>query len=567
MPGRRASSRLFWPTKAQIARDGETKETKTKLTRRGSSTSSSSQATPTHSPKHEMGIVKTSYAASPKSQAKNPEGKLAQCQRLPDNQSKIPSRRPPKQPESTALSGAENNRSMSRNQLYVSSESSFENSLESKYTLSNSIHLNYSPSGSLHKIDDSNTKSTSTGSLFGTKLEQEVTKDARKEAICKNNRNQIQCKDEIFEKHELMPPTHTYEDPNLELPMKAPLSSTNNDTRSVVSALTFDYANLEIYGTHLDVPELENVVSIHKQIREQTKWDKNKLSWQGPRKSERLYAVHDKVIDLQTENMELKKTNSQLVTQMKIWREMEKQNRLKNALRLNTIAKKVASIQAGNQSLQEVNESLLLRIDELESEQAANITRGSSDEELFLNIFPNSNLSDAEQLGLKKKIADLVLNNSQQRLRTEELNRELKERDISETNLEQHIELLNDEMIASRQDHDDEKEELNTAYNELKREASQIVDWLKKQLIDYQSKHRAEEIAKAREDDDLESLTKSERESLVKEIEEERQNWIGDLGGSPSCLNFVMPSRSEDLEVSIICDSDSIDGSTITGPL
>jgi hypothetical protein len=277
--------------------------------------------------------------------------------------------------------------------------------------------------------------------------------------------------------------------------------------------------------------------------------------------------VHDKVIDLQTENMELKKTNSQLVTQMKIWREMEKQNRLKNALRLNTIAKKVASIQAGNQSLQEVNESLLLRIDELESEQAANITRGSSDEELFLNIFPNSNLSDAEQLGLKKKIADLVLNNSQQRLRTEELNRELKERDISETNLEQHIELLNDEMIASRQDHDDEKEELNTAYNELKREASQIVDWLKKQLIDYQSKHRAEEIAKAREDDDLESLTKSERESLVKEIEEERQNWIGDLGGSPSCLNFVMPSRSEDLEVSIICDSDSIDGSTITGPL
>jgi hypothetical protein len=122
-------------------------------------------------------------------------------------------------------------------------------------------------------------------------------------------------------------------------------------------------------------------------------------------------------------------------------------------------------------------------------------------------------------------------------------------------------------MIASRQDHDDEKEELNTAYNELKREASQIVDWLKKQLIDYQSKHRAEEIAKAREDDDLESLTKSERESLVKEIEEERQNWIGDLGGSPSCLNFVMPSRNEDLEVSIICDSESIDGSTITGPL
>jgi len=564
MPGRKTSSRLFWPTKAQIARDGETKETKTKLTRRGSSTSSSSQATPTQSPKTEMGIVGTSYAASPKTQANNPEGTLAQCQRLPDKQSKIPSRRPPKQPESTSLSGAENSRSISRNLLYVFPESSFENSLESRYSLSSSVDLKCSPSGSLslHKIDDSNTKSTSTGSLFGTKLEQEVTKDARKEAICKNNRNRIQCKDEIFEKHELMPPTHTYEDPNLELPMKAPLSSTNNDTRSVVSALTFDYANLEIYGTHLDVPELENVVSIHKQIREQTKWDKNKLSRQGPRKSERLYAVHDKVIDLQTDNMELKKTNSQLVTQMKIWTEMEKQNRLKNALRLNTIAKKVASIQAGNQSLQEVNETLLLRIDELESEQAASKTRGSSDEELFLNIFPNSNLSDAEQLGLKKKIADLVLNNSQQRLRMEELNRELKERDISETNLEQHIELLNDEMIASRQDHDDEKEELNTAYNELKREASQIVDWLKKQLIDYQSKHRAEEIAKAREDDDLESLTKSERESLVKEIEEERQNWIGDLGG-----HFVMPSRSEDLEVSIICDSDSIDGSTITGPL
>jgi len=182
-------------------------------------------------------------------------------------------------------------------------------------------------------------------------------------------------------------------------------------------------------------------------------------------------------------------------------------------------------------------------------------------------IVANSTSCEKEQLGLKEKVAELDFKNSQQRLRIEELEHALKEKNVCETNLEQHVELLNDEMITLRQNHDDEREDFQDAYNELKGEASQVVDWLKKQLTDYQSKYRAEEIAKAREDNDLESLTKSERESLVAEIEEERQNWIEDLGGSPSRLDFVIPSRSEELELSIIRGSDSIGGSTLTDPV
>ena len=58
--------------------------------------------------------------------------------------------------------------------------------------------------------------------------------------------------------------------------------------------------------------------------------------------------------------------------------------------------------------------------------------------------------------------------------------------------------MLNDEMIVLRQNHDADKEELHNAYIELKGEASQVVDWLEKQLADYRSGNHAEEIAKAR---------------------------------------------------------------------
>jgi len=93
---------------------------------------------------------------------------------------------------------------------------------------------------------------------------------------------------------------------------------------------------------------------------------------------------------------------------------------------------------------------------------------------------------------------------------------------------------LNDEMIVPRQNHDSDEEELHNAYNELKDEASQVVVWLGKLLADYQSINRAEEI------------------------EKERKHCIGDLGGIPSRLDCVIPSRSEELELSIIRGSDKI---------
>jgi len=442
----------------------------------------------------------------------------------------------------------------------MSPESSFENSLDLRYSLSKSIL-----SGSLHKIDDSNHKSPSTESLIVAKIEETGTGNKIKQ-------DRIHITDEIFGKDELL--SRFDLDPNLKLPIKSPILSMSNDLVSVVSALTFDYANLETYTVkNLDVPEIGKSVSAYKQPQEQKKRDQNELSRQGPRKSERINAVHRKVIQLQRENAELQETNRQLVTQTKLRSGKEKQDEL-NAFRLNIIAEKVFDIQAENQSLQAENENLLLYIGDLESKQAttfdSNKIRGSDNEQkkpMMCEIVANSTSCEKEQLGLKEKVAELDFKNSQQRLRIEELEHALKEKNVCETNLEQHVELLNDEMITLRQNHDDEREDFQDAYNELKGEASQVVDWLKKQLTDYQSKYRAEEIAKAREDNDLESLTKSERESLVAEIEEERQNWIEDLGGSPSRLDFVIPSRSEELELSIIRGSDSIGGSTLTDPV
>jgi len=51
---------------------------------------------------------------------------------------------------------------------------------------------------------------------------------------------------------------------------------------------------------------------------EQKKIDCNKLPRQGPRKTEGLDAVHEKYINLQKENVELKKMNLQFVAQAKL---------------------------------------------------------------------------------------------------------------------------------------------------------------------------------------------------------------------------------------------------------
>jgi len=137
-----------------------------------------------------------------------------------------------------------------------------------------------------------------------------------------------------------------------------------------------------------------------------------------------------------------------------------------------------------------------------------------------------------------------------------DLERDLKEKNISERNLQHDIEKLSNEMIVLRKNHYAETEELRAAYNELKEEASQVVAWLQKRLVDnhphQQSRDdRVEEIARAGEDSDLDSLTCSEREQLSMEIEEERKHWIGDLRvrGSPSRLDFIVSVRSEEHEL------------------
>ena len=678
----KASSRLQSPTKAQLARDGgetrtKTEQAKLEIQRKKLAISSSNAAT-SRSPKSDQRIDSSKLeVGSPRRQgplsskpssasstskdhsnkAKSPKGDLpTSWQRSPNPKPKTPNRRnssqdrPPNQPETVTLFSIEPKKPMARNQHYLSSpDSSIDNSLEHKYeySLSNSLDFNYSLSESLHKNDDnSNHRSFGAESLFGLKMDQKLLKKDNSPQL--NDSPNIQVKGSDFGNDKPPLPQDKVVIPRFELEgslddhmgFKSPVLS--GDAASVVSALTFEFANLEVYNINLDMPEVMEKVIMHEQsaVKKLKETDGNKTS-----QNERLNVVHEKVIALRRENVELKKTNLQLMTQAKLRREKEKKDEL-NSLRLNTITEKVANMQAENQRLREANENLLLQIDKLESKNIAsdvqvksNKARGSDDEDEKvvlrenINALPltpkketvrkieeksvvenktlihNNSLSEEsvetnfrsrsgnasstqlnemsttniektgkengekkkqnrwhfgrkvakahssykEQIGMKEKVAELEFNDAQQKRRIEDLERQLKEK--------------NNEMIKLRKNHNAETEELDAAYNELKEEASQVVDWLKKQLADNQSKNRAEEITKAMEDNDLESLTNSEREHLLIEIEEERKSWIGDLGGSPSRLDFMVPLKNGHPELSILRGSDSIDGSTITNPL
>ena len=157
----------------------------------------------------------------------------------------------------------------------------------------------------------------------------------------------------------------------------------------------------------------------------------------------------------------------------------------------------------------------------------------------------------------------------QQTQRIKYLEREIEEQNISEQNLHQDVEKLNNEIMALRKNYNAETEELRNAYNELKEEASQVIAWLQKQVADSDNnnnnnnqsrdEHGAVEIEIAgdgnenEEDSDLDSLTHSEREQLSMEIEEERKHWIGDLGAgagdtpSPDRVDITVPDVKREL--------------------
>ncbi len=170
-----------------------------------------------------------------------------------------------------------------------------------------------------------------------------------------------------------------------------------------------------------------------------------------------------------------------------------------------------------------------------------------------------------EDLGV---MAELESANAQQRLLLKSLTIQVKEKDVAILNLESHIDAINKEMITMRQQGDVEKHDLHEAYEELKVEASQLVEWLKKQLAakdksegNMNGMRYADEIAQAQGDDDLESLTPSEKESLLKEINQERQKLMVHLPTSTRFQEF-----SQHLSTSGVTAKhpESVDGSTLT---
>ena len=166
----------------------------------------------------------------------------------------------------------------------------------------------------------------------------------------------------------------------------------------------------------------------------------------------------------------------------------------------------------------------------------------------------------------------------QQTQRIKYLEREIEEQNISEQNLHQDVEKLNNEIMALRKNYNAETEELRNAYNELKEEASQVIAWLQKQVADSDNnnnnnnqsrdEHGAVEIEIAgdgngnEEDSDLDSLTHSEREQLSMEIEEERKHWIGDLGVGAGAGDTPSPDRV-DITVPDVKRELSTDGVTL----
>lgn len=159
-------------------------------------------------------------------------------------------------------------------------------------------------------------------------------------------------------------------------------------------------------------------------------------------------------------------------------------------------------------------------------------------------------------------MAELESKHSQRKILVGSLQRQVKEKDFAVFNLESHINVLNEEMVEMRQRHTLEVDEIQYAFDELKTEAGQLVEWLKSQLAEKQMNEEgrtsyAEEIENAKDDDDLESLTPSEKESLLKEIEEERKM-------VSMHLPHITSSNTAELLGLTAEKSESLDGSTLT---
>lgn len=172
-----------------------------------------------------------------------------------------------------------------------------------------------------------------------------------------------------------------------------------------------------------------------------------------------------------------------------------------------------------------------------------------------------------EDLGV---MAELESANAQQKILLESLQRQVKEKDAAILNLESHIDAINKEMIVMRQNGDREKQELHYAYEELKMEASQLVEWLKKQLslkdkddVGVNLPKYSDEIAQAQDDGDLESLTPSERESLLKEINDERKKLMVHLPPSSRFQSLTQRSTITNPDVTAK-HPESVDESTLT---
>ena len=193
-----------------------------------------------------------------------------------------------------------------------------------------------------------------------------------------------------------------------------------------------------------------------------------------------------------------------------------------------------------------------------QQEQQRQIESDSNTDELSKKITElESRLHDSKIVRGQdvEKIAELGTENIHQR-------RNIISLESKVVNLEKQLENSSIVIRDLRDTHIIEIQDLQIAYDDLKEETANLVNWLKDQLSVYQGRSRyADEIALAEQDNDLDSLTKSEREALQIEISEERKKWKHLINSPTDAMvdltNFRGHCGSES-------DSRSIGASTIT---
>lgn len=125
-------------------------------------------------------------------------------------------------------------------------------------------------------------------------------------------------------------------------------------------------------------------------------------------------------------------------------------------------------------------ESIALDANKTSSEQTLNKDEENEDIgslSLLRDVSSERKHSETEDIHFMR------LQNSIQKLMTSSLERQIQNQNSTIMDFESEVETLNYKMMAMQHDHQQEKDRLNAAYQELKLETARLVEWMKYQIF------------------------------------------------------------------------------------